>query len=69
MCVSGGFSQSQSHMCMHHHSSGTHTTLQRSGIIRMPSGFSSDTDLQLLDLVKQEKSELAKYVTLVIDEM
>ena len=28
------------------------------------------TDLQLLDLVKQEKSEdLAKYVTLVIDEM
>ena len=34
------------------------------------SGFSRDTDLQLLDLVQQEKSEdLAKYVTLVIDEM
>ena len=70
---------------MHHRSSGAYTTLQKSGIISMPSertlrdyrhfnasasGFSSDTDLQLLDLVKQEKSEdLAKYVTLVIDEM
>ena len=70
---------------MHHHSSGAYTTLQKSGIISMPSeralqdyrhfdasssGFSRDTDLQLLDLVKQEKSEdLAKYVTLVIDEM
>ena len=60
-------------------------TLQKSGIISMPSertlrdyrhfnastsGFSRDTDLQLLDLVKQEKSEyLAKYVALVIDEI
>ena len=69
---------------MHHRSSGAYTTLQKSGIICMPSertlrdyrhfntsssGFSRDTDLQLLDLIKQEKSELAKYVTLVIDEM
>lgn len=70
---------------MHHRSSGAYTTLQKSGIISMPSertlrdyrhfnesasGFSRDTDLQLLDLVKQEKSgDLAKYITLVIDEM
>ena len=58
------------------------TTLQKSGIIIIPSertlqdyhhfnastsGFSRETDLQLLDLVKLEKP--AKYITLVIDEM
>ena len=69
---------------LHHRSSGAYTTLQNSGVISIPSertlrdyrhfnastsGFSKDTDLQLLDLVKQEKSDLSKYITLVIDEM
>ena len=70
---------------LHHRSSGAYRTLRNSGIISIPSertlrdyrhfntstsGFSKDTDLQLLDLVNQEKSkELSKYVTLVIDEM
>ena len=69
---------------LHHRSSGAYSTLQNSGVVAMPSertlrdyrhfnmstsGFSKDTDLQLLDLVKQEKAGLSKYVTLVIDEM
>ena len=69
---------------MHHHSSGAYTTLQNSGIISMPSeqtlwdyrhfnpstsGFSKDADLQLLNLVQQDKAkDLSKYVTLVINE-
>lgn len=69
---------------LHHRSSGAYTNLQNLGVISIPSertlwdyrhfnastsGFSKDTDLQLLDLVKQEKSDLSKYITLVIDEM
>lgn len=34
------------------------------------SGFSVDTDLQLLDLLRKQKpAHLAKYVTVVLDEM
>lgn len=70
---------------LHHRSSGCYSTLRNSGVITLPSertlsdyrhhssstsGFSYSTDMQLLDLLKsQEPSELAKYVTVVLDEM
>ena len=70
---------------LHHRSSGCYSTLRNTGVISLPSeqtlrdykhfapsvcGFSTATDLQLLDQVQQQKpAHLAKYVGLVIDEM
>ena len=70
---------------LHHQSSGCYSTLRNSGVITLPaertlsdyqhhspstSGFSYSTDMQLLDLLKSQKSpDLAKYVTVVLDEM
>lgn len=70
---------------LHHRSSGAYNTLRDTGVLALPSertlrdyrhfaasstGFSCDTDLQLLEILKQQKpKELAKYVTLVLDEM
>ena len=70
---------------LHHRSSGAYSTLTKSGVIALPSertlrdyrhfasstpGFSRDVDLQLLDLVKvQEPADLAKHVSVIIDEM
>ena len=70
---------------LHHKSSGAYSTLRDSGVFSLPSertlrdyhhfassttGFSKDTDMQLLDLIaNQSPPGLAKYLTLVIDEM
>ena len=70
---------------LHHRSSGCYSTLRNSGVITLPSertlndyrhhssstsGFSYSTDMQLLDLLKNQKpSDIAKYVTVVLDEM
>ena len=70
---------------LHHRSSGAYSTLTKSGVIALPSertlrdyrhfasstpNFSRDVDLQLLDLVKvQEPADLAKHVSVIIDEM
>lgn len=70
---------------LQHRSSGCYSTLLNSGVIKLPSqrtlrdykhsspsrsGFSVHTDLQLLDLLKNQKpAHLAKYVTVVLDEM
>ena len=70
---------------LQHKSSGCYSTLRNSGVIKLPSqrtlrdykhsspsrsGFSVDTDLQLLDLLKDQKpAHLAKYVTVILDEM
>ena len=66
-------------------SSGCYSTLRNSGVIKLPSqrtlrdykhscpsksGFSVDTDLQLLELLRRQKpAHLGKYVTVVLDEM
>ena len=70
---------------LHHRSSGAYSTLRSPGILKLPSertlrdyrhfapavvGFSTDTDKQLMDMMKtQQPAELAKYVSIVIDEM
>ena len=70
---------------LHHRSSGAYSTLRNSGVIILPSectlrdyrhhapsecGFSKATDMQLLEMLKQTKpAHLAKYVTVVMDEM
>ena len=70
---------------LHHRSSGCYATLRNSGVITLPSertlrdyrhcfsadfGFSASSDRQLCEAVKSHKpSNLAKYVTVVIDEM
>lgn len=70
---------------LRHLSSGVYSTLQNSGILKLPSertlreyrhfapaviGFSANTDKQLLEMVNLQKpAELAKYVSIVIDEM
>ena len=70
---------------LHYKSSGCYKTLRNSGVIHLPSertlcdyrhfassepGFSTSTDLQLLEVVKQQQPEsLSKYVTIVLDQM
>ena len=70
---------------LHHKSSGCYSTLRNSGVLKLPSdrtlrdyrhassskpGFSVETDLELLDVVAQQRPKhLAKYVGLVLDEM
>ena len=70
---------------LHHRSSGCYATLRNSGVFTLPSertlrdyrhcfnanvGFSASNDHQLCEAVKGHKpSDLAKYVTVVIDEM
>ena len=70
---------------LHHRSSGAYSTLRNSGIITLPTertlsdyrhyapsrcGFSAATDMQLLEVLKQQKpTHLAKYVVIVLDEM
>jgi len=70
---------------LHHRSSGCYSTLRNTGVISLPSeqtlrdyrhfapsvcGFSTATDLQLLEQVQQQKpAHQAKYVGWVIDEM
>lgn len=69
---------------LHHRSSGAYETLRDSGIITLPSsrtlcdyrhfssaqpGFSATADSQLLEIMEQKKSPLAKYVFILIDEM
>lgn len=70
---------------LHHRSSGCYSTLRNSGVLTLPSertlkdykhfapavvGFSTSTDSQLLDQLKQQKpSHLAEYVGIIIDEM
>ena len=70
---------------LHHRSSGCYATLRNSGVLTLPSertlrdyrhcfnanvGFSASNDHQLCEAVKSHKpSDLAKYVTVVIDEM
>ena len=70
---------------LHHRSSGCYATLRNSGVITLPSertlrdyrhcfsadfGFSASSDHQLCEAVKSQKPpNLAKYVTVVIDEM
>ena len=70
---------------LHHRSSGAYSTLRNSGVLVLPSertlrdyrhhapsgcGFSKTTDMQLLEVLKQAKpAHLAKYVTVVMDEM
>ena len=70
---------------IHHRSSGAYSTLRNSGVIKLPSertlsdyrhhapskcGFSVATDMQLLELLKHQKpAHLAKYVTVILDEM
>ena len=70
---------------LHHRSSGCYSTLRKSGVLSLPSertlndykhfapstfGFSTSSDLQLLDQIKrQQPTHLAKYVGIKIDEM
>ena len=70
---------------LHHRSSGCYATLRNSGVLTLPSertlrdyrhcfnanlGFSALNDRQLCEAVKGHKpSDLAKYVTVVIDEL
>ena len=70
---------------LHHRSSGAYSTLRNSGVITLPSeqtlsdyrhctpsncGFSVATDMQLLEVLKHQKPpHLAKYVTVILDEM
>ena len=70
---------------LHHRSSGAYSTLCSSGVITLPSertltdyrhyaparcGFSAATDIQLLEVLRQQKPiYLAKYVVVVIDEL
>ena len=70
---------------LHHKSSDCYKTLRNSGVVHLPSertlcdyryfvpsepGFSTSTDLQLLDLVKQQQPKsLSNYVTIVLDQM
>ena len=70
---------------LHHRSSGACSTLRNSGLIQLPSertlrdyrhcipsviGFSTQTDRDLLEKVQQSRpAHLAKYVTVVLDEM
>ena len=70
---------------LHHRSSGCYSTLRISGILRLPSertlqdywhfapassGFSNALDKQLQDAVSEQTPQhLAKFVTLVLDEM
>lgn len=69
---------------LYHRSSGAYEVLKNSGIITLPStrtlcdyqhfttaksGFSTIADSQLLEIVKQKKHSLSKYVFLLLDEM
>jgi len=70
---------------LQHRSSGAYSTLRNSELLALPSertlrdyrhfapsavGFSKDTDMQLLDLLKQQPQQnLSKYVSILIDEM
>lgn len=70
---------------LHHKSSGCYSTLRNSGVIHLPSdrtlrdyrhsspstsGFSKETDMDLLEAVSmQQPKHLAKYVSIVLDEM
>ena len=69
---------------LHHRSSGAYSTLRKSDVLALPSertlrdyrhfasattGFSKETDLQLLDLLQYEDRNLSKYITLIVDEM
>ena len=71
---------------LHYKSSGAYETLRKSGVISLPTtrtlrdyrhfsshcqtGFTSTSDHQLLELIKQRRpSHLARYVFLLIDEM
>lgn len=70
---------------LHHRSSGAYSTLRNSELLALPSertlrdyrhfapstvGFSKDTDMQLLDLLKQQSQQnISKYVSIMIDEM
>lgn len=71
---------------LHHRSSGAYETLRKSGVLSLPSsrtlrdyqhlsqtsspGFSTITDIQLLDMIKQAKpNHLAKYVLILIDQI
>ena len=70
---------------LHHKSSGCYSTLRNSGIITLPSdrtlrdyrhassstsGFSVETDQELLEAVRQQKPQhLANYIGVILDEM
>ena len=69
---------------LHHRSSGAYNVLRNSGVITLPStrtlcdyrhftaaksGFSAIADFQLLELIKQKKHSLSKYVFILLDEM
>lgn len=72
------------HLC-NHRSSGAYNTLRDSGVVMLPSGrtlrdyrhhspaksgFSNSFDLQLLERARTTKpQDLAKYVTILVDEM
>ena len=73
------------YLYLHHCSSRAYSTLCSSGVITLPTertlsdhrhhsaakcGFSAATDIQLLEVVKQQKpANLAKYVVVVLDEI
>ena len=69
---------------LHHCSSGAYSTLRKSDVIALSSGhtlwdychftpsttgFSKETDLQLLDLLQYTDKNLSKYITMIVDEM
>ena len=70
---------------LHHTSSGCYSTLRNSSVIHLPSdrtlrdyrhsspstsGFSKETDMDFLEVVSsQQPKHLAKYVSIVLDEM
>ena len=70
---------------LHHKSSGCYSTLRNSGVLHLPSdrtlrdyrhsspstsGFSKETDMDLLEVVaSQQPKQLAKYASIVLDEM
>ena len=70
---------------LHHQSSGAYSTLSNSGVMVLPSeqtlcnyrlhapsgcGFSKATDVQLLEMLEQTKpTHVAKYITIIVDEM